>query len=281
MTIDDTSGDPLTGDIILYEPASSWRSGNQNLCMNCIARPDASGETWHEGASFSSQSGAWQSKSQVLTASVPFNGSAVYVYGIIAPFWRTDLAFYLDGERAATFALEVNTSRAYGYESGATTTGGGNDTLVLLDRVVYTHDSGLLTTPSNTTSPPAASSTSTSFFSGPSATSDPRPNIVATSPSNVYVIGGMLVMGLVIAAWGRLWRRYKRGRLPPSTLHRRSAGAGAGASPGMQRQRFKISTSAGELVGRGRRGLANGERDSGHEPQGGDRGRRPAGTFCE
>nr|VWP02564.1 Efflux pump FUB11 (Fusaric acid biosynthesis protein 11) [Ganoderma boninense] len=116
--------------------------------------------------------------SQVFTARVPFNahayvrtkpgdmraGSAVYVYGIIAPFWRTDLAFYLDGERAGTFALEANTSRAYEYDvvlfasgalplaahtlaiqSGTTATDDGSDTLVLLDRVVYTYVSSRFT----------------------------------------------------------------------------------------------------------------------------------------
>lgn len=82
-------------------------------------------------------------------------GSAVYVYCIIAPFWPTNLAFYLDGESTGTFALAANTSRAYEYgvlvyasaalplrehtltiQSGG---GDGNDTLVLLDRIVYTY----------------------------------------------------------------------------------------------------------------------------------------------
>ena len=75
-TVDDTSGDPLTGATILYEPASSWKSGNLSVCANCTARPDAfhaSGETWHEGLSLPSLPGE---QSQGLTASLPFNGAS-------------------------------------------------------------------------------------------------------------------------------------------------------------------------------------------------------------
>ncbi len=63
--IDDTSGDPLTGATILFEPANLWRSGNlQSPCTNCTAHPDAFrayGGSWHEGLSYSSQVGgqAW------------------------------------------------------------------------------------------------------------------------------------------------------------------------------------------------------------------------------
>ncbi|KAI1797503.1 hypothetical protein LXA43DRAFT_1176848 [Ganoderma leucocontextum] len=167
-TIDNTSGDLLTGATILYEPASLWRSGNQSLCVGCTAHPDPSrayGETWHEGASLPAQSGG---QSQVLTASMGFT---VYVYCIIAPFWRTELAFYLDGERAGTFALAANTARVRYAGSGCA--GDGNGTLALLDRVVYTHDSE--TRAGNTTSDPVASSTS--ILSGPSET----PNSLSSS----------------------------------------------------------------------------------------------------
>ncbi|KAM5531505.1 hypothetical protein V8D89_014830 [Ganoderma adspersum] len=248
-TLDDTSGTPSTGATILYEPASSWRSGNLSLCMNCTARPDAFrayGETWHEGLSLPPLSGE---QSQVLTASLPFNGSAVYVYCITAPFWSTDLAFYLDGERTGAFALAANTSRAYEYgvlvyasatlplaehtlsiESGS---GSGNDTLVPLDRIIYTHDSA--TSASATSSSPSGAS-STSVFSGPSATPYPQPHLT-TSASYVYaitipcVIGGMVLVGVVVALWGKLWRRYKRAGLPPSALYRRSVGAGTQPRP--------------------------------------------------
>lgn len=76
MTIDDTGGNPLTGSTMQYDPPSLWHSGNQNLCTNCTAHPDASrasGETWHEGASLPSPPGE---QSEALSASVEFTGAS-------------------------------------------------------------------------------------------------------------------------------------------------------------------------------------------------------------
>ena len=51
VTVDDTYGDLLTGNQIIYEPQGSWEPGQS--CSTCTAHPNKSlafNGTWHESA---------------------------------------------------------------------------------------------------------------------------------------------------------------------------------------------------------------------------------------
>ncbi|KZV85335.1 hypothetical protein EXIGLDRAFT_775689 [Exidia glandulosa HHB12029] len=119
VTIDDASGDPVTGVVPSYVASgtASWtaRSGS-TVCEGCLSQPDASqasDATWHDITS-----GAGQDLSN---ATFPFTGTAIYIYCILAnyiPYATTDthLSFYIDDELVGAYNHIPNiSSNAYQY----------------------------------------------------------------------------------------------------------------------------------------------------------------------
>lgn len=78
VTIDDTFGDPQTGALVIYSPASAWENGTRACSTACVARPDPDklyNGTWHETTTFIPDSGDSKAdKHQMSSASVTFNG---------------------------------------------------------------------------------------------------------------------------------------------------------------------------------------------------------------
>ncbi|KZT23802.1 hypothetical protein NEOLEDRAFT_1179793 [Neolentinus lepideus HHB14362 ss-1] len=161
ITVDDTSGDPTTGAQVAYFPAGVWNVGQD--CVGCTAHPDPSQMymgTWHD-ATFVPATGD-DPNSTVVSLSVPFNGSAVYVYCVLTftydhPAGNSDMQFWIDNDIVGEFELPGNGSMNYDYnfpvyvnesiEAGPHTfrleTGHNNTkSLVLFDYLVYSYDDG-------------------------------------------------------------------------------------------------------------------------------------------
>ncbi|KII86391.1 hypothetical protein PLICRDRAFT_288452 [Plicaturopsis crispa FD-325 SS-3] len=109
-TIDDKFGDARTGAQWAYLPDGAWNDGTN--CPSCTAQPAASQAfmgSWHDGT-FNVLPGSNNFPNQTLSASVNFNGTAVYVYCIVAhsasgPDGNMDLTFFIDGNTVGTFTL--------------------------------------------------------------------------------------------------------------------------------------------------------------------------------
>ena len=72
VTIDDTFGDPVTGNQFSYAPSGAWQPGFS--CTGCTARPDpsqVSNDTWHEGTF---NPAGTTGSDQLLSAAVSFEG---------------------------------------------------------------------------------------------------------------------------------------------------------------------------------------------------------------
>ncbi|RPD58421.1 hypothetical protein L227DRAFT_505389 [Lentinus tigrinus ALCF2SS1-6] len=160
VTIDDTFGDPTTGNQIVYDPPGVWKVG-QN-CSDCTAQPDRSqlvNGTWHDGT-FSAIDENGNVSNQLLTAAVTFQGVAVYVYCVVthsfrSPVGNSDMSFFIDGILVGNFVqpptgdttyqynvpVYVNESLPFGSHTIAIVNGhpSGNQSLTLLDRIVYTY----------------------------------------------------------------------------------------------------------------------------------------------
>lgn len=70
IIVDDTYGDPVTGQLVTYAP-DDWNVGQD--CAGCTAHPDASqlfDNTWHDNSFFP------QDNVSLSTASIMFNGGS-------------------------------------------------------------------------------------------------------------------------------------------------------------------------------------------------------------
>jgi len=230
VTIDDTLGDFETGRLITYIPDGEWNVGPS--CISCAAtgqldRNMIHGGTWHDGIANKSPV---VSSPQQLLASVPFYGSAVYVYCIIAntkdyPNGNTDMTFLVDSQPAGeyirqptgdnTFQYNVlvfaSQSLPHGNHTLTIQNGhiGGPMSLVLLDYIVYSYDNG--------SNAPATSSSSASFVHlqpQPTSTSSTSAATLnqggpAAGNSSGKIVGGVfgsvgvLLLGLVAFLWNR------------------------------------------------------------------------------
>ncbi|TBU46568.1 hypothetical protein BD309DRAFT_840655, partial [Dichomitus squalens] len=156
VTIDDTFGDPATGDQISYAPEGTWQPVS---CAGCTAKPNpsqVSNSTWHEGTF--NPDGA-RGSDQLLSAAVSFEGVAVYVFCVVthsftSPVGNSDMSFFLDGNLVGTFQQPPNGNATYEYNvpvyvneslppgqhTIVVVNGelGGNTSLTLLDYIVYT-----------------------------------------------------------------------------------------------------------------------------------------------
>ncbi|KAE9397636.1 hypothetical protein BT96DRAFT_921335 [Gymnopus androsaceus JB14] len=177
VTIDDS--DPS----IIYLPA--WNTRNASVpCPTCTANPQADlmfDETWHDGTFY--PSGSTDFPNIPITASMLFNGTAMYVFCALAESSTSldgdsDMSFYIDGDLKGTFLMIApGNVGVYDYnvpvfaidsltpeEHNFTLQGGhvnGFESLVLLDRMVYTAFNSSLTSESSSSST-SASLTSTS-----------------------------------------------------------------------------------------------------------------------
>ncbi|KAL5528883.1 hypothetical protein ACEPAG_4857 [Sanghuangporus baumii] len=200
VTIDDQFGDPTTGQIVQYNPSGAWQPGQS--CEACTAKPqpinNAYNGTWTDGTFFPEGTGMNGLSGQIISASVPFIGTAVYVQAILtgsitSPDGNSDFTFYIDNVTSGVFQRAPNGDNAYHFgqtifsktglsdslhtitiESGRA----GNKSLVLLDSIIYTKQ-----VQQNSTSNPDNSSSSQS----------------GSSSSNIGIIIGPVVGGVIVA----------------------------------------------------------------------------------
>ncbi|KAE9397619.1 hypothetical protein BT96DRAFT_1020641 [Gymnopus androsaceus JB14] len=215
VTIDDS--DPS----IIYLPA--WNTRNASVpCATCTANPQADlmfDETWHD-STFNPSPGSSEFANIPSTASMLFNGTAMYVFCALAESSTgsdgdSDMSFYIDGDLKGTF-LKIATGNVgvYDYnvpvfaidsltpeEHNFTLQGGhvnGFKSLVLLDRMVYTAFNSSLTSESSSSSI-SASSTSTSSESFKPTSSPPSSSPgSATKKSLSSIIGPAVAVPIVV-----------------------------------------------------------------------------------
>ncbi|EMD41686.1 hypothetical protein CERSUDRAFT_102093 [Gelatoporia subvermispora B] len=172
VTVDDTFGDPITGEQFVYSPTtgsdSIWNVGQ--TCTGCLAQPDPSqtyNNSWHDGTT---------GVMTPMSASLSFEGTALYVYCIIAHSapdsgfrTDTDLSFSIDNEVRGGFyenqPLSDGLEPTYDYnvlvfsidslsqDRHQFTMENVNVSLVLLDYVIYTTNNEDIGVPSCSTDP--------------------------------------------------------------------------------------------------------------------------------
>ncbi|KAJ4485551.1 hypothetical protein J3R30DRAFT_3325871, partial [Lentinula aciculospora] len=159
MTIDDSSPS------VTYYPAAAWNARSASIpCSSCTANPDTSklfDNTFHDGT-FNPVPGSNNFPNIPLTASLEFNGTAVYVFCALAesstsPDGDSDMSFYIDGSLKGTFVKTApGNNNVYDYAipvfsidslplgmHNVTLQNGhvnGTKALVLLDEIVYTYE---------------------------------------------------------------------------------------------------------------------------------------------
>lgn len=180
-TIDDELGDSVTGLLPTYLPDGSWTQGSN--CSYCRVTPaieehpdEAFNFTWHDTSYVVGQT-------QERTMQARFNGTAVYVFNIIANDFSsiptlTNLSFFLDGTYVDQYVHDpvpreqrilyrvpvyVNEHLTNTEHTIIMRANGPNSSLVLFDSITYTTDSlvrGRLGGSMSMQSTPAASSSS-------------------------------------------------------------------------------------------------------------------------
>ncbi|KAF7340052.1 hypothetical protein MVEN_01923200 [Mycena venus] len=190
VTIDDNTGDPLTGALVSYTPPDAWTIGDSETISQSRSPPGipdlskVGGRTFHN-STFSPNSGSHPNVP--LTASVRFNGSAVYVYTVLSRFpdGNSDMTFYLDGVVVGNFIQAPVGSAGFDYTvlvyANPSITPGphtltiqngrqnGPESILILDSIVYTYDDE---GSAEATAPPVSSPSASSMVSarrGPSS----------------------------------------------------------------------------------------------------------------
>ncbi|THG99433.1 hypothetical protein EW026_g2910 [Hermanssonia centrifuga] len=162
VTVDDTNPDPFTGAVFDYSP-SGWSFGPS--CDVCKAKPDQTKTydgTWHDATYDPTFDPSEPGKSVVQTASLQYNGSAFYVYGILSestsdPGSIANIVFLIDGQPIGKFVytppgitggyifnvlLYGNDTIPQGQHTFTIQNGepGGSpsESLILLDYIIYT-----------------------------------------------------------------------------------------------------------------------------------------------
>jgi len=163
-TIDDQTGDPITGIMPTYSPEANWTQGA--TCTGCFAQPQRNmvfDGTWHDSTYFANEG-------VPRTITIPFNGSAIYIFFFTIPQLagvadETHLNITLDAQPAGVFNFVPEPTDAYHYNvsvysnsnilSGQHTivisTGGAASGVLEFDYAVYTIEDG--THPSSSPSP--------------------------------------------------------------------------------------------------------------------------------
>ncbi|KAJ3815670.1 hypothetical protein F5876DRAFT_71873 [Lentinula aff. lateritia] len=157
VTVDDSASS------VIYYPSGAWNARSASVpCSSCTANPDVNqtfDNTFHDGT-FNPVPGSNSYPNVPLTASMTFNGIAVYVFCALAesstsPDGDSDMDFYIDGFLNANFVKTApGNNNTYDYSvavfaSDSLTPGthnltiqnghvGGTKSLILLDKIVYT-----------------------------------------------------------------------------------------------------------------------------------------------
>ncbi|RDX42949.1 hypothetical protein OH76DRAFT_1248839 [Lentinus brumalis] len=239
VTIDDEDGDASTGWKPQYLPSSAWAQGS--TCSSCLITRHtdpfrAFDETWHDSTYHPGQ--------PQRVVQISFNGSAVYVYNLVAnnipgTTTFTNLTFILDGTEVGQYShfpqnnaastilyrtvVYQNDSLAQAPHTLSIEAGGPTDSLVLFDYVIYTTEQDTTGVPSLT---PSTASGTQATSSMPSATSTPTPSVggsqsASAKSSSVAVGAGIgaavgVVLALLTLVIGILVLRKRRSLTLPS-----------------------------------------------------------------
>ncbi|KAL5490658.1 hypothetical protein ACEPAI_5492 [Sanghuangporus weigelae] len=247
VTIDDQYGDPSTGQIIQYNPPEAWSIGQD--CAKCSAKPrpisNAYRSTWMDASYF--RSGRGGVSGQLVTASVPFIGSAVYVQVILTgspnfPVGNSDFTFYIDNVEVGTFQKLADGDTSYQWNQTVFSKNNlsnslhtliievgrsDNESLFLLDSIIYTKE---LTDNTNSNS---AVPTGTSASSAVDSSSGSTNIGIIVGP----VVGGVSAV-LVLLAFLFFMKRRRQGqqdRIPlnlPAMQSIPPSSAGSSVIPG-------------------------------------------------
>ncbi|PSR83170.1 hypothetical protein PHLCEN_2v5819 [Hermanssonia centrifuga] len=216
VTVDDAGTDPNTGSTFVYTPAGRWNYGPD--CPGCTVQPDPSfifDNSWHDATYNATFPGGSENETQVVSFS--FEGSAIYVYGIIAhsakPSRNAGMFFFIDGEQVGSFIqtplpadstadltftynvpLYSTSSISNGQHTFALQNGQGQQpSLVLFDYIIYSHDDGtspqsptpFLTSAEAPSSTPSVSpQTQSPSPQGASSLSSPFSSDTSTAPTS-------------------------------------------------------------------------------------------------
>ncbi|EKM60262.1 uncharacterized protein PHACADRAFT_203507 [Phanerochaete carnosa HHB-10118-sp] len=233
VTVDDAGTDRLTGLGFSYSPLSDWNFGPN--CTECVAQLNRSQlhmGSWHD-ATYDGSNGP---RTELQSATLGFNGSAIYVYGVIVtspliPFGDTSsthLGFFIDDQLVGTFnntpagngsnpaafkynvTLYSNRSLPHGPHTFVLQNGldGGPASIVLFDYLVYSTEQEDATV---TTSAAAASLSMTSpTIPPPTSTERPASSSSALVKVLPATLGAIALIILLVLAL--LWRRRRRRR---------------------------------------------------------------------
>ncbi|KAK7449292.1 hypothetical protein VKT23_013435 [Stygiomarasmius scandens] len=227
-TIDDTFPDS-SGNKIQYFPNEkgrvSWNIGGQ--CDACTAGAldptQVFDKTWHDGT-YNPDPGSNDFPNVPLNASVTFNGTAIYVFCVLAkttsgPDGNSDMSFYIDGELSGTFVKKppnmpgfdyhvpvyVNESLSTGTHEFLLQNGhvNGTKSLVLLDQIIYSFDDGIDPNPGSSSTSSSGSGTSapdtSSQSPSPDTTDTPNPNSALGSFTvpllSLVLVSSLLALG--------------------------------------------------------------------------------------
>ncbi|KAF5386634.1 hypothetical protein D9615_001525 [Tricholomella constricta] len=231
-TIDDTTGDVVTGARPVYLPTTSF-TWEDATCKRCAITPDPS----------QAFKGTWTAatyKPELVSMSIElsFRGTAIYVFFILANFIAEGIAtetacnFTLDGRPAGSFHHIPSTSRELEYNVPAfsqanlanidhkliVSTSGITDREIFVnfDYAIYTFDDAPTTTISQ-------KSTTTSQGSQTSAVILENPNDGSRSKVNIGaivggVIGGVAALLALILLLVYFRRRQRVSRAPPANF---------------------------------------------------------------
>ena len=233
-TIDDQNGDPIANTHPSYSPVNGWAQGAQ--CTGCNLHPgiinvsQAFDQTWHDST--------YHPDGPDHTITFGFNGTAVYVYHILAGNLSaaigttlfTNLTFFLDEQYVGQFVHEPDNTSDIQYNvlvfnqtnlssdrthSFRSVTNGPTAALILFDYAIYTTDNDTTTSSSSvpTSSAPATTTSIALAQTSSSHSSTPVGAIVGGT------VGGVVV---VLAGVGVLVLCLRRRRMvrPPSIAER-------------------------------------------------------------
>ncbi|KAJ7625524.1 hypothetical protein FB45DRAFT_921658 [Roridomyces roridus] len=218
-TIDDTYGDPITGFMPFYAPASQWNPTN---CTGCFVQPDPSqlfNGTRHDTTSNDGTS----------SLTLQFTGTAIYLFCVVPntipntsppTITRYDLQFTLDNAVVGTYVHPSDGSLDFQYKVPVLSVQNLTNTSHLLlaetqsqgsffmfDFAMYTFDDGL-----------AAEASQTSSTGGPSQTNSPSSSATQSTGSHTpiaAIVGGSVAGVVAIAVFVLALLFWKRSRRRP------------------------------------------------------------------
>ncbi|KAF9072769.1 hypothetical protein BDP27DRAFT_1445502 [Rhodocollybia butyracea] len=220
VTIDDANPS------IIYLPDGAWHTRNPSTpCPGCSANPNYTmmfDGTFHDGT-FDSVPGVASFPNIPLTASMSFNGTAVYIFCALA-HRTSDMTFFIDGVNRSTFTQPIAPGTLYQYsvpvfsitslspgQHALTIQSGhvnGTKTLTLLDKIIYT----AVDTSTFAASTSSQSISSTSLISSQQLPTSNADSAKSTKKNSGIIIGPIVAVVLVVALGLGLffwWRRRK------------------------------------------------------------------------